>query len=113
VALPLLLLLGLNGRTVSVLRTPGPGETQASAAPRATLVRQRVVLEAAAPLRAYLAPVLALGWLPALLPTILDPTGWVRQTWPIGFRAAAAPLTFTARSYRVRLLGTSVSPQAP
>ncbi len=115
VALPLLLLLGLNGRTVSVLRAPGPGETQASAASRATLVRQRVLLEAAAPLRAYLAPSLALGWGPGLPAAGLAGADWVRRARAGRCLAAtgSAPLTFVAAYCRERLLGAAQSPQAP
>ncbi|RYY19111.1 MAG: hypothetical protein EOO36_06535, partial [Cytophagaceae bacterium] len=69
VALPVLLLLGLNGRTVSVLRPLGaPAQSRVSAAPRATVIKQKVVLEAASPLGSYVAPVFALGWLPGTLP---------------------------------------------
>lgn len=111
VALPLLLLLGLNGRTVSLLRpASAPAQSRLSAAPRATVIRQKVVLEAASPLGAYVAPALALGWLPGTLPTTWLPR-LVRRA------VAAAPLAetgvFVALLCRQRLLSAALSPQAP
>ncbi|MFD1873541.1 hypothetical protein [Hymenobacter bucti] len=111
VALPLLLLLGLNGRTVSLLRPVNtPAQSRLSAAPRATVIRQKVVLEAASPLGAYMAPALALGWLPGTLPTTWLPR-LVRRA------VAAAPLAeagaFVALLCRQRLLSAALSPQAP
>ena len=111
VALPVLLLLGLNGRTVSLLRPLGPpAQSRLSAAPRATVVKQKVVLEAASPLGSYVAPAFALGWLPGTLPTTWLPR-FVRRA------IAAAPLvaasTFVALLCRQRLLSAAVSPQAP
>jgi hypothetical protein len=111
VALPLLLLLGLNGRTVSLLRPVGtPAQSQASAAPRATVIRQKVVFEAASPLGSYVAPAFALGWLPDAMPTTWLPR-LVRQA------VAAAPAglasAFVALGCRQRLLRVALSPQAP
>jgi hypothetical protein len=111
VALPVLLLLGLNGRTVSLLRPVGaPAQSQASAAPRATVIKQKVVFEAASPLGSYVAPPFALGWLPDALPTTWLPR-LVRRA------VAAAPLVpagaFVALRCRQRLLSGALSPQAP
>ncbi|RZL01092.1 MAG: hypothetical protein EOO62_23535, partial [Hymenobacter sp.] len=74
VALPVLLLLGLNGRTVNLLRPARPASTQVSAAPRATVVKQKVLLEAASPLGSYVAPAFALGWQPASRQRVWQPT---------------------------------------
>jgi hypothetical protein len=111
VALPVLLLLGLNGRTVSLLRPVGaPVRSQASALPRATVIKQKVVFEAASPLGSYVAPAFALGWLPDALPTTWLPR-LVRRavaTTPVGPASA-----FVALLCRQRLLSTALSPQAP
>ncbi|MBJ6143339.1 hypothetical protein [Hymenobacter sp. BT559] len=111
VALPLLLLLGLNGRTVSLLRPVStPVQSRVSVAPRATVIKQKVVLEAASPLDTYVAPTYALGWLPATLPAAWLPR-LVRRA------VAAAPLVeagaFVSLLCRQRLLSTALSPQAP
>ena len=111
VALPLLLLLGLNGRTVSLLRpVSAPAQSRLSIAPRATVIKQRIVLEAASPLGAYVAPAFALGWLPDMLPA-----AWLPR---LVRRAVAAPPllqagTFVALLCRQRLLSVALSPQAP
>ena len=110
VALPVLLLLGLNGRTVSLLRPVGPARTQLSVAPRATVIKQKVVLEAASPLGSYVAPAFALGWLPDTLPAAWLPR-LVRRA------VALAPVgtqgVWVAQLCRQRLLSTALSPQAP
>ena len=111
VALPLLLLLGLNGRTVSLLRPMStPAQSRLSAMPRATVVKQKVVFEAASPLGTYVAPAFALGWLPATLPAAWLPR-LVRRS------VATAPLleagAFVALLCRQRLLQAALSPQAP
>lgn len=66
VALPVLLLLGLNGRTVSLLRPTRQPTSRLVLAPRATVIKQKVLLEAASPLASYVAPAFALGWLPVI-----------------------------------------------
>jgi hypothetical protein len=109
VALPVLLLLGLNGRTVSLLRPASPATALLSAAPRATVVKQKVLLEAASPLGSYVAPSFALGWLPGTLPATWLPR-FVRRAVA---RAAGTPATFVAQLCRQRLLATALSPQAP
>jgi len=109
VALPVLLLLGLNGRTVSLLRPAGPAR-QVSAAPRATVIKQKVVLEAASPLGSYVAPAFALGWLPeAVL------TAWLPRLLRRAVVAAQAKVqhAFVAQLCRQRLLSAVLSPQAP
>lgn len=115
VALPVLLLLGLNGRMVSLLRPlSAPTQQKLSALPyqarpRATVIKQKVVLEAA-PLGAYVAPAEVLGWLPFVVPAAWRPR-LVRRA------GAAAPLaeaaTFVALLCRQRLLSSALSPQAP
>ncbi|MGI4875483.1 MAG: hypothetical protein ACRYFX_30375 [Janthinobacterium lividum] len=111
VALPLLLLLSLNGRAVSLLRPVElPAQPRVSAPLRATVVKQKVLLEAAAPLGAYLAAAAVLGWLPATLPSAWAPR-LVRRA------VAAAPLatgaSFVATWCRQRVLRVALSPQAP
>lgn len=111
VALPVLLLLGLNGRTVSVLRPLGvPAQSRVSAAPRATVIKQKVMLEAASPLGSYVAPVFALGWLPGTLPAAWLPrlVRWVVATAPL-----LAASTVVALLCRQRLLSGTLAAQAP
>ncbi len=110
VALPVLLLLGLNGRTVSLLRPAHPASTLLSAAPRATVVKQKVLLEAASPLGSYVAPAFVLGWLPGTLPTAWLPR-LVRRA--VAQASVSAPVAFVAQQCRQRLLVTALSPQAP
>ena len=110
-ALPVLLLLGLNGRTVTLLRpaadAPATGN-RVSAPLRATVIKQRVLLEAASPLGHYVVP-LALGWLPATLPA-----SWLPRLVRRALVAAArVPGSFVAQLCRQRLLGAALSPQAP
>lgn len=110
VALPVLLLLGLNGRTVSLLRPVGPARSQLSAAPRATVIKQKVLLEAASPLGSYVAPAFALGWLPEAMPA-----AWLPRLVRRAVVAATANTSsaFVAQLCRQRLLGAALSPQAP
>jgi hypothetical protein len=110
VALPVLLLLGLNGRTVSLLRPASPAQTQVSTAPRATVIKQKVLLEAASPLGSYMAPAFALGWLPATMPAAWLPR-LVRRA--VAATRVNAPSAFVAQLCRQRLLGAALSPQAP
>ncbi len=110
VALPVLLLLGLNGRTVSLLRPTPPAGTQANAAPRATIIKQRVVLEAASPLGNYVAPASALGWLP---PTPLAHWQPRQVRRAVALAPVGAPVAFVAQLCRQRLLVAALSPQAP
>jgi hypothetical protein len=110
VALPVLLLLGLNGRTVSLLRPITSGEAQVSTAPRATVIKQKVNLEAASPLGSYVAPAFALGWLPATLPAAWLPQ-LVRRA--VALAPLGAPASFVAQWCHLRLLGMALSPQAP
>jgi hypothetical protein len=109
-ALPVLLLLGLNGRTVSLLRPASPAQTQVSIAPRATVIKQRVMLEAASPLGSYVAPAEALGWLPFTLPATWLPRRVYQAlaTAPLG-----APVTLRSQLLCQQLLRTALSPQAP
>jgi hypothetical protein len=106
-----LLLLSLNGRTVSLLRPVGaPAQSQANAAPRATVIKQKVVFEAASPLGSYVAPAFALSWLPDALPTTWLPR-LVRRAMAAASVGPAS--TFVALLCRQRLLSTALSPQAP
>jgi hypothetical protein len=109
VALPVLLLLGLNGRAVSLLRPAGPAR-QVSAAPRATVIKQKVMLEAASPLGSYVAPAFALGWLPEAMPAAWLPR-LVRRA--VVAAQAKVPSAFVAALCRQRLLRAVLSPQAP
>lgn len=111
VALPLLLLLGLNGRAVSLLRpVSSPAQSRLSAAPRATVIKQKVVFEAASPLADYVAPAAALGWLPATLPTTWLPR-LVRRALAAAPRASCS--WAVAQLCHARLLEGALSPQAP
>jgi hypothetical protein len=103
-----LLVLGLNQRTVSVLRLPaGKGQARFTAPPKATVVKQKVLLEATASLAHFVAPAADM-WLPAS-PT----TCWL----PTLRRALAVPrLSVGVRAgevFRQRLLAVVLSPQAP
>jgi hypothetical protein len=110
-ALPLLLLLGLNGRTVSLLRPVGtPAQSRVNAPVRATVIRQKVVFEAASPLSAYMAPAVALGWLPDALPATWLPR-LVRRAVATAPQAPAS--AFVALLCHRRLLSVALSPQAP
>ncbi len=110
VALPVLLLLGLNGRTVSLLRPANPPASRLVLAPRATVVKQKVLLEAASPLASYVAPAWALAWLPDALPATWQPR-LVRRA--VALAPLGQPATFIAQLCRQRLLGMALSPQAP
>ena len=110
VALPVLLLLGLNGRTVSLLRPARQPASRLVLAPRATVIKQKVLLEAASPLASYVAPAFALGWLPDTLPAAWLPR-LVRRA--VATAAVNAPGPFVAQLCRQRLLGAALSPQAP
>jgi hypothetical protein len=110
VALPVLLLLGLNGRTVSLLRPARQPASRLVLAPRATVIKQKVLLEAASPLASYVAPAFALGWLPDALPATWLPR-LVRRA--LATAAVNTPSSFVAQLCRQRLLGAALSPQAP
>ncbi|GAC1370135.1 MAG: hypothetical protein NVSMB30_08540 [Hymenobacter sp.] len=107
-AATVLLVLGLNQRAVSVLRLPaGKGETRWAAPPRATVVKQKVLLEATAALDHFVAP-LAVAWLPAAVPGL----------WLSALRRALAVPRLRAgvragEVFRARLLAVALSPQAP
>jgi hypothetical protein len=110
VALPVLLLLGLNGRMVSLLRPVSQPESRLMLAPRATVIKQKVLLEAASPLASYMAPAFALGWLPDTLPAAWLPR-LVRRA--VALAPVGTPAIFVAQLCRQRLLGAALSPQAP
>ena len=103
-AVSALLVLGLNHRPISVLRAPaGP----ARLAPRTTVVKQKVLLEAVAALAPFVAPA-ATAWEPGTAAP-----GWGRARR----RRLAAPRLRAGIGagavFRARLLGAAVSPQAP
>jgi hypothetical protein len=109
-AATVLLVLGLNQRAVSVLRLPASqGQpTRFAAPPKATVVKQKVMLEATASLAHFVAPP-AVAWLPAGVPGF---------AWPVAVRRALATprlLMGVGRGtlFRTRLLVTALSPQAP
>ncbi len=103
-----LLVLGLNQRAVSVLRLPvGKGDSRLTAPPKATVVKQKVLLEATALLDHFVAPP-AVAWLPAAVPALWRPA--LRQLLAVprlraGVRAGEV--------FRARLLAVALSPQAP
>ena len=107
-AVSVLLVLGLNQRAVSVLRLPaGSGQTRYAAPPKATVVKQKVLLEATASSDHFVAPAVE-AWLPSAAPTQWLPT--LRQALAVprlraGIRAGEV--------FRARLLAVALSPQAP
>jgi hypothetical protein len=108
-AASVLLVLGLNQRAVSVLRLPaGQTDTRFSAPPKATVVKQKVLLEATTALSHFVVPA-ADAWLP--LPSYA-------ATWLRGLRLqlahmAPAPGIGAGEIFRARLLAVALSPQAP
>ena len=107
-AVSVLLVLGLNQRAVSVLRLPaGSGETRYAAPPKATVVKQKVLLEATASRDHFVAPA-AEAWLPSAAPA---------QWLPALRRALAVPRpragVRAGEVFRARLLAVVLSPQAP
>ncbi|WP_201977324.1 hypothetical protein [Hymenobacter rubidus] len=106
-AATVLLVLGLNQRAVSVLRPVGRGETRLNLPTRATVVKQKVLLEATTALDHFVAPP-AVAWLPAAVPAL-----WL----PALRRALAVPRpragVRAGEIFRARLLAVALSPQAP
>ena len=107
-AAAVLLVLGLNQRAVSVLRLPaGKGETRLAAPPKATVVKQKVLLEATTVLDHFVAPPVV-AWMPAAVPGL-----WL----PALRRALAVPRPCAGigagEVFRARLLAVALSPQAP
>lgn len=103
-AATVLLVLGLNQRAVSVLRPVGKSQDGIT---RATVVKQKVLLEATASAKHFVAPPLV-AWLPAAVPGLWLPT--LRQALAVlrlraGIRMGAV--------FRARLLAVALSPQAP
>ena len=106
-AAAVLLVLGLNQRAVSVLRPLGTGETRLSLPTRATVVKQKVLLEATTALDHFVAPP-AVAWQPAAVPMLWLPALRRRLAVPrlrAGIRAGEV--------FRARLLAVALSPQAP
>ena len=107
-AVSVLLVLGLNQRAVSVLRQATPtGPSRLSAPPKATVVKQKVLLEATGAAFHFGAPA-ADAWLPLPL---------LAATWLPGLRhrlrAVALPAAGPGEIFRARLLAGCLSPQAP
>ncbi|QIX60960.1 hypothetical protein FY528_10155 [Hymenobacter lutimineralis] len=107
--LTLLWVLGLNHQAVAMYRVvaAAPGHaTRVGAAPKGAVVKQKVTLEATAPLGVWLAPATE-AWLPPVP---------VLPGWPLPTRASivGAPRPCAVPdAFRTRLLGASVSPHAP
>ena len=103
-AVPVLLVLGLNQRAVRVLRPLGKGEARFS---RATVVKQKVLFEATASGKQFVAPLLA-AWLP-----LGGPGGWrptLRRMLAVPHLRAGIG---AGQVFRARLLAVALSPQAP
>ena len=103
-AATVLLVLGLNQRAVSVLRPIGKGEARFT---RATVVKQKVLLEATPSGKHFVAPAL-LAWLPPAVPGVWLPT--LRQMLAVPRLQAGIRL---GEVFRARLLAVALSPQAP
>jgi hypothetical protein len=106
-AASVLLVLGLNQRAVSVLRPVGKSGAPFAAPTKATVVKQKVLLEATSSVDHFVAPV-ADAWLPSAVPALWLPT--LRQALAVprllaGVRAGEV--------FRARLLAVALSPQAP
>ena len=104
-AVSVLLVLGLNQRAVSVLRQASPDRL--STPPKATVVKQKVLLEATGAAFHFGAPA-ADAWLPLPL---------LAATWLPGLRhclrAVALPAAGPGETFCARLLAGCLSPQAP
>ncbi|UOQ72345.1 hypothetical protein [Hymenobacter cellulosilyticus] len=101
----LLFVLSLNHQAVATYRVPVGKETRVGAGPKAALVKQKVLLEATAPLGLWLAPA-ADAWQPDFEPLV-----WPRlqqQAAILQPRPSAVPDLF-----RSRLLVAALSPHAP
>ena len=103
-AATVLLVVGLNQRAVSVLRSVGKGETRLT---RATVVKQKVLLEATAAEHQFVAPPL-LAWLPPAVQGLWLPT--LRQALAVPRLRAGIG---AGEVFRARLLAVALSPQAP
>ena len=103
-----LLVLGLNQRTISVLRVaPATSDAPRATPPRATVIKQKVTLEATAALAHFVAPA-PVAWLPTSPTSVWAPA--IRRMLAVprpraGVRAGEV--------FRVRLLAVALSPQAP
>ena len=103
-AATVLLVLGLNQRAVSVLRPVGKSQDGIT---RATVVKQKVLLEATASVKHFMAPPLV-AWLPAAVPGLWLPT--LRQALAVPRLRAGIRM---GTVFRARLLAVALSPQAP
>ncbi|GAB3228745.1 hypothetical protein GCM10027346_13620 [Hymenobacter seoulensis] len=102
-----LMVLGLNNRAVATLRAlPARHEARVDAAPRTAVVKQRVLLEATAPLGYFVAPA-ADAWLP--LPIVLPSVQWL----PLCFAGPSPCPRAVPDWFRAQLLLAALSPQAP
>ena len=102
----LLFVLSLNHQAVATYRIPAGGkETRVGAGPKAALVKQKVLLEATAPLGLWLPPAADI-WQP----------GFEALVWPrLRQRLVVLPPRPSALPdlFRSRLLLAALSPQAP
>lgn len=101
----LLFVLALNHRAVATYRLPEGKVTRVGLGPKAALVKQKVTLEATAPLGVWLAPA-ADSWQPGFEPL----------TWPRPLRRLVAPRprpSAVPDLFRSRLLLAALSPHAP
>lgn len=103
-----LFVLALNHQAVATLRVPATGQTRVGLPPKAAVVKQKVTLEATGHLQVLVAPA-ADAWLPAPVQVRWRPM--LRQLVAGGLRLQAG--VRPAVVFCARLLGASVSPQAP
>ncbi|MFD2784214.1 hypothetical protein [Hymenobacter rubripertinctus] len=105
--LTVFMVLGLNHQTVATLRVlPAGSPARVAVAARTAVVKQRVNLEATSPFSALVAPV-ADAWQPLLIR--LSVPRWRRALRPSGRPRPNG----VAGLFRIRLLVTALSPQAP
>ncbi|TGE27018.1 hypothetical protein [Hymenobacter metallicola] len=101
----LLFVLSLNHQAVATFRIPVGKETRVGVGPKAAVVKQKVTLEATAPLGLWLAPA-AEAWQPSIEPLV-----WPR---PLGRTASLQPRPSAVPDlFRSRLLVAALSPHAP
>ncbi|RTQ49245.1 hypothetical protein EJV47_13965 [Hymenobacter gummosus] len=106
IAATLLLVVGLNNQAVATYRVVAKtNATRVTGAPKGTVVKQKVTLEATSPLGPWLMPA-AEAWEPAA-PAALTRIAWQRAEAP-ATRPSAVPDWF-----RTRLLEAALSPHAP
>ncbi|GAA4376514.1 hypothetical protein [Hymenobacter koreensis] len=107
-AVTLLMVVGLNNQAVATFKAAPAkaGTTRVSSVPKGTVVKQKVTLEATAPLGPWLVPT-GDAWLPTLPASSVLPTFRPLPAAPQP-RPCAVPDWF-----RTRLLEAALSPHAP